>query len=528
MSGSRTKTGCWTCRLRRKKCDEAKPICSNCASRSVECYGYGQKPSWMVDKESWQQVLDSAEARPIRNAAEKAYSRRRQENIPPVPWSSSVHVQSLRELARPPDFSLDRTWSNCTQPLRDCSYTPNFQRIQTFLDLIFPLQWGFFNLSRQPDRKWLFNTIVASEPMYHTSLALCTSFESGVRAGATNGRCDVTPEVQKSRLLAIQGLQPYIAEMHQDKLDMKSLQNSVHSLAIILLLASLEIYGETEGLWEFHQNAAGTVLDMIETRITISDPKHSELGFIERLLRNSTSSFENRALEFFVATFAWTDILAEAAHGLTYSKPRKFEYLPLLRSNLLDLRSIMGCQNLVMIAIKDVSILSFSTGQSQQFNQVEAAEALTVRIQDVIQESSSALSHSPVGLVADSNRVTLLHAYAALVYLQTVLAHEGLQNTSDMQEIITKCLEALEILPCQLFIRVCWPYTVAGCMAHESLHSRFREVLRRVEQAGHVLGFTWKGLLVMEECWRLRRDNPGSVWCWRTTMQHMNARILLI
>lgn len=316
--------------------------------------------------------------------------------------------------------------------------------------------------------------------------------------------------------------------MRQDKLDMKSLPNSVYSLAIILLLTSLEIYGETEGLWEVHQNAAGVVLDLIETRMAPSDPKSGGLGFVEHLLRASTSSFEHRALNFFVATFAWTDILAEAAHGMTYSKPRKFEYLPLLRSNLLDLRSIMGCQNSVMIDIKDVSNLSFSTGKGQQFNQLETAKALTVRIQDAIQESLSALSHSSEGLEADSNRVTLLHAHAALIYLQTVLAHKGLEGSTDMQETITNCLERLELLPHRLFIRVCWPYTVAGCMAHESLHSRFRKVLQRVEQAGHVLGFTWKGLLVMEECWKLRKAKPEFVWCWRTTMEHMGARILLI
>jgi hypothetical protein len=33
----RVKTGCLTCRARRKKCDEAKPICSGCARNFIDC-----------------------------------------------------------------------------------------------------------------------------------------------------------------------------------------------------------------------------------------------------------------------------------------------------------------------------------------------------------------------------------------------------------------------------------------------------------------------------------------------------------
>lgn len=43
----RSKQGCWTCRLRKKKCDEIRPDCSICGSLSITCYGYGSKPEWM-------------------------------------------------------------------------------------------------------------------------------------------------------------------------------------------------------------------------------------------------------------------------------------------------------------------------------------------------------------------------------------------------------------------------------------------------------------------------------------------------
>lgn len=39
----RTKTGCLTCRKRRIKCDEGKPICKNCQKSKRQCEGYNQR-----------------------------------------------------------------------------------------------------------------------------------------------------------------------------------------------------------------------------------------------------------------------------------------------------------------------------------------------------------------------------------------------------------------------------------------------------------------------------------------------------
>ena len=48
MKGSlRNTQGCWTCRVRRKKCDEKQPICSTCESLAITCHGYGPKPAWV-------------------------------------------------------------------------------------------------------------------------------------------------------------------------------------------------------------------------------------------------------------------------------------------------------------------------------------------------------------------------------------------------------------------------------------------------------------------------------------------------
>lgn len=56
---SRGKTGCITCRLRKKRCDEAKPICATCSRLGIECMGYGVKrPKWLREKDNAQKAKE--------------------------------------------------------------------------------------------------------------------------------------------------------------------------------------------------------------------------------------------------------------------------------------------------------------------------------------------------------------------------------------------------------------------------------------------------------------------------------------
>ncbi|RGP77265.1 arginine metabolism regulation ii [Fusarium longipes] len=43
---NKTFSGCWTCRAKHVKCDEAKPSCDRCRNAGVDCEGYGVRISW--------------------------------------------------------------------------------------------------------------------------------------------------------------------------------------------------------------------------------------------------------------------------------------------------------------------------------------------------------------------------------------------------------------------------------------------------------------------------------------------------
>lgn len=55
----RSKQGCWTCKLRKKKCDEKRPSCSTCESLAITCYGFGPRPDWMDNGERERAITNS-------------------------------------------------------------------------------------------------------------------------------------------------------------------------------------------------------------------------------------------------------------------------------------------------------------------------------------------------------------------------------------------------------------------------------------------------------------------------------------
>lgn len=48
-TGARSRTGCWICRLRKKKCTEEKPQCQNCVRLHLECFYDIVKPDFISD-----------------------------------------------------------------------------------------------------------------------------------------------------------------------------------------------------------------------------------------------------------------------------------------------------------------------------------------------------------------------------------------------------------------------------------------------------------------------------------------------
>ncbi|KAK2801680.1 hypothetical protein FQN51_005224 [Onygenales sp. PD_10] len=67
----RSRDGCWTCRLRRKKCDERDEICTPCFGLNLTCHRSSQRPAWMDGG-----VREKAERVRVKMAVAKAVKNR--------------------------------------------------------------------------------------------------------------------------------------------------------------------------------------------------------------------------------------------------------------------------------------------------------------------------------------------------------------------------------------------------------------------------------------------------------------------
>ncbi|KAI5201930.1 hypothetical protein AUEXF2481DRAFT_45076 [Aureobasidium subglaciale EXF-2481] len=114
----RSTTGCWTCRARRKKCDENGMPCSTCQSLCLPCYGYGERPDWLdgaklekAQMENFKMVVKCNKSRRCRQVSNVSFpdvdTATAAKNV-----SAEAPVDTVAELDIMVDFAKDLEWSN--------------------------------------------------------------------------------------------------------------------------------------------------------------------------------------------------------------------------------------------------------------------------------------------------------------------------------------------------------------------------------------------------------------------------------
>jgi hypothetical protein len=110
---SRTKTGCETCRKRKKKCDEAKPKCQNCLRGNFECTGYTKPYPWSKN--------NAAQTALVLDLHQRVSSAAAPANIVPCPACNVIHTpwcepsqKSYAEPTRPRGIATCRGRPACT------------------------------------------------------------------------------------------------------------------------------------------------------------------------------------------------------------------------------------------------------------------------------------------------------------------------------------------------------------------------------------------------------------------------------
>ncbi|KAM6529266.1 hypothetical protein FALCPG4_007413 [Fusarium falciforme] len=75
----RSRHGCWTCKRRHKKCDEARPVCNRCAQAGMTCEGYQTRLTWGPSNPDPAPPMAGVVLNPVRKPRLQKKARQREE-----------------------------------------------------------------------------------------------------------------------------------------------------------------------------------------------------------------------------------------------------------------------------------------------------------------------------------------------------------------------------------------------------------------------------------------------------------------
>jgi hypothetical protein len=224
--------------------------------------------------------------------------------------------------------------------------------------------------------------------------------------------------------------------------------------------------------WQMHLSAASMLV--AESRASIPTPltesalsqsMHTKLDTGQHAASETDTRFQNSdmegiALRFFTTVFIWFDILSCASVRKT---PSIDIHERLIEEASLQVETVMGCENWVLILIKDISSLdqwkrnseqsgrlsvmelSRRASQIEDFLKKKIAEATKGSNQHILNSESSRIE-----ILADMPRyigiVTSLIAHSAMTYLYVVTSG-AYPELEEIQESVSSTIDIFKHLP---------------------------------------------------------------------------------
>ncbi|OKL57764.1 hypothetical protein UA08_06884 [Talaromyces atroroseus] len=421
-AGQRSKNGCWTCRTRRKKCDEGSPPCGNCEARGLFCHGYGPKPPW---KDRGEKERDEA-----RQLHMQTRSRRTQLLTSQSSSSSSPALASfLRpspdsavacegELSRPclspsddlpnignfgglgmsgdfwgpPVLATDILFTSSSDEFNNgavelpivpqsgpgliCfpSRTSNEQAANSehelrylmhFMGDTFSLLHSGYQPTSLMKRSWLLLLLMRSAPFYYASLSMSAYHESHQLSNFSNPDVNGIPyqDYQTYRTLAIRRLAD-LREAHQSSAP--AFRLAEEEMICFVQLAILEALGDnSQDCRLYLSSALKSLYDNAffehENQLLVTQRPSSHSAsqpFQTPDLICRSSPMEREALEFYRSLLVWNDILSCSLNATEPSNTSAYQVI--LRDDHLSFKfeEVVSCQSWILCSILDATQLS--------------------------------------------------------------------------------------------------------------------------------------------------------------------------
>ncbi|KZL78002.1 hypothetical protein CT0861_04112 [Colletotrichum tofieldiae] len=455
---SRSSGGCWTCRIRHRKCDESSPSCKECTDRHIVCHGYGPEPDWMKNPSKLQ-----AELQRIKHAVKQNFRRTRK-----LQASSARSSRGVTEYSAD-GFDESTVFSHGGSEFREA------ELITYYLDYIFPLQYAYYvDKPEQGGRGWLFWLLSKKGPLRHAAFTLSALHQHTISESKTE---EMESELIRHHTNAMQELRQVLGCCETDGFA-SHLESRVEFLTCGTFLISFEVFQGGTSNWESHLNALVLVASQIDLESIAgmadpSTPTRPDAGF-QRIVNAST--------RFHISQLLWFDLLSCISTG---GSP-KLPYQRWLSHDEIDISCVMGCQNWAMLALGDVASLETQVAELNPKVVKRRAADIMKRLEDGI--GYLGVQDKPASAIA-SQSVTRVFATAILVQLCAMLANAG-DPPEILYEAVANVIDALQRVPEGVPLRgMPWPICVAGSMAGPEQQLFFENLIEEVLETSGV-GFT--------------------------------------
>ncbi|KAL6246983.1 hypothetical protein RBB50_006290 [Rhinocladiella similis] len=557
-SARRSFNGCWTCRLRRKKCDESPGLCDACAALHITCHYSQEKPDWMDGGLRQKEMAEHIKREVKANAHLRPALRSAHLSGGYISFTdpASERLEGSTELLNGMQLHDE---ASSTSPLRnaDCTAshanTPNtaaFERSDTVLlmfyfDYLFPFLFPFYRPSPlQGGRAWILEMMI-SRPVVRQATLCQSAYFLSLAHEAANHSVDWETVLARTRD-AFQVLRQSLQLMSGSDIS-EHLHGAVRVMASIMQVQRFEIALLSFENCRAHLSAALSLFkQLLDTSSTGGiDAVRSAFDAFMNKLGPSTwvlpaqciqvPSAEQSAFRFCSGLLFLDDIIASTA---LQEEPALFAFhQSLLTSNdglepPIQLETAIGCQNWVFLEIGKVAALDAWKQQCKKTGTLDVIELVhrATAIKDCLISHLTELERTSRDVQVGGNDlmdiftvdchhqfkpppsqtslITRVWAHAALIYLSIVVS--GWQPASvDIRYHVCRSIELLTYhMPSPTLLRtMVWPFCVTGCLAEPAQEAQLRGIVENL-QPPTIFGTVRKALEIMEIVW-LKRETDG-------------------
>ncbi|KAH7230679.1 fungal-specific transcription factor domain-containing protein [Fusarium redolens] len=544
---------CWTCRLRRKKCDQKQPACQSCSALNIRCHYSTERPDWMDGGEKQDEMTRCFKAQ-VKQGKERQRER------------DYIQVLNIGGDAKPlPVAATADSWTFDGIPAVNAFKELDVDFTMLYVDQVFPFLFPYYAPPMiQGGRAWVLGILRHNKTLFHAVMSLSTFFftlilSSEDVSGHQVCRQNVWTQLEGYANTAIKSLQNEVLAINQQ--GSSTLLQQSRAMESITQLMVLEMAMAKTSALSMHLGAAISLLedilepsklnDKIDIRRAMAELERP--SWVPLTTERPVWNTEQAALRFFFAILLWADIVSSTS---LQTVPRLRKYYPNLICHeyggattepLLRMEEYMGCEGWALIAIAETAALDVWK-REEQANGTLAAEDLANRgdqLDGALQQGLKGLDgrcrereREPRRILqnfylsSDANQsakqaaATRIWAYASRIYL-AVVTHGWQPHLPAIRESAGEVLSLLQQHENPAILRSSvWPFCVAGCVADASQEKEFRDLAAGLGSL-QSFGLVGESLRILEHVWS-RRGELNLEWNLAACFSIMGSPVLLL